>query len=79
MAEAFAAADRKIIKVWPEAAVLIKREARWRNTSPTEGQIKLLKRKFSDEEIAGMTKGQASAFIDQMMQSWNRKRDAARV
>lgn len=55
-------------------AVLVDRDASWRKTSPSEGQMKFLRWKKIPFEAATITKGEASELIDKWKQEDERKK-----
>lgn len=65
--EAFGRTDKWIIKNRGDKLNLIKADAPWRNDAATEAQKKWLK-KFNVPITASMSKGEASAILDQMFE-----------
>lgn len=72
--KALQAADRLIRSTFADAAAVASTSARWRVDRPTESQLKWLrKKKVSEEVIARMNKGQASAMLSQLFDKGGRK------
>jgi hypothetical protein len=59
-------AEEAVLARWPESRALIDKEAHWRKGAPTERQLEWLRKKGVPEPaLAVMTKGEASALLDQ--------------
>lgn len=59
-------AEEVVVARWPESLVLVDRNAHWRKQPPTERQLEWLRKKGVPEPaLQIMTKGEASALLDQ--------------
>lgn len=65
-AAALRQAEAHVEAAWPDCLSLVLREAAWRRRPASEGQVEHLVRQGLTPEVANtMTKGQASAYLDQ--------------
>lgn len=75
LAEAVMDAERRISEWWPDSGRVTLRDSAWRRDAPTEKQIHWLRKMDTPESvIAALTKGSASALLDQL---WKQKRGGA--